>query len=185
MKELTFENADLRKCAGELYGMIMNPSEQFLFLSQERCNSLQEFEIWFQERARHFYHDFFLICSDDHSLILGIVYSYDMKMNNGHCKIAIYIKPEFRSEGIGAIAALKMIDYLFRAYPLRKIYSEVYDYNRESLASNLDAGFSEEACLKEYRYFNGEYYDLHFLSITGEAFRLKWKAWMERMNLHG
>ena len=59
---------------------------------------------------------------------------------------------------------------LFLRYPLRKLYSTVYEYNSESLQSNLAAGFEVEGMLKDYRYFNGRYYGLYYLSISKDKF---------------
>lgn len=58
----------------------------------------------------------------------------------------------------------------FVDYPIRKVYFEIYDYNTQSLSSNLQAGFTEEGCLKEYRYHNGVFHDLHILAMSRQDF---------------
>lgn len=37
---------------------------------------------------------------------------------------------------------------LFKQYPLRKIYVDIYDYNQESLKSNISAGFEIEGSIE-------------------------------------
>ena len=64
----------------------------------------------------------------------------------------------------------RFIGDLFAAYPLRKVYALVYGYNRESLRSNLQAGFVEEAVLRDYRYLDGAYHDCHILALTRESY---------------
>lgn len=77
--------------------------------------------------------------------------------------------------GIGAMATLSFMKQLFKQYPLRKIYVDIYDYNQESLKSNISAGFEIEGVLKEYRYLNGKYHSLNVLSISRECFEKRYR----------
>lgn len=141
-----------------------------MFLSYHNSNSLRDFDNWIQDRLKYFYSEFFMIVSRQEQEILGMVYSYEHMLKDGHAKIAVYISPEYRKNGIGAFAAIGFLHHLFSFYPFRRIYCDVYSYNQESLRSLLSCGFERTGCLQEYRYLNGEYHDLELLTISRETF---------------
>lgn len=173
MKHLNFVRYDHRYHLELLYAWMNDPAEQAMFLTHSTSNSLREFEGWLQDRLKYFYHEFFVIQTVDGQPI-GIIYSYDQKLLDGHCKVGVYVVPQWRN-GPGALAAVQMLDYLFCYYPLRRIYCEIYSYNRQSLSSTLQCGFEETGRLKEYRYHAGQYHDLVILTISREQFLDRWQ----------
>lgn len=172
MNHLAFVRYDHRRHLDFLFAWMNDPAEQVMFLTHSTSNSLRDFDGWLQDRLKYFYHEFFIIELSDGTPI-GIVYSYEQKIMDGHCKVAIYIAPPWRN-GPGAFAAVQMLDYLFRYYPLRRIYCEIYSYNARSLANTLQCGFEETGRLKEYRYHNGSYHDLVLLTISREQYQSRW-----------
>ena len=70
------------------------------------------------------------------------------------------------------------MDYLFKNYSLRKIYSPTFAYNLDSYKAQLDAGMQEEGRLKEYRYYDGKYHDLIILAITREEFYKRYSSFL-------
>ena len=167
---LKLKKFNFRNDLADLFEIMMDNQDQALFHGRMQINSLPDFEKWMIGNMAHFYHDFYVITSDDNYTIVGYVYSYEYKIYDGHCKVCIFLNKEYRDVGVGALCGIRFLDELFSNYPLRKIYIDVYDYNKQSLACNLGVGFVEEGCLKDYRYNNGEYHDLHLLSITREKF---------------
>ncbi|MBP3412569.1 MAG: GNAT family N-acetyltransferase [Oscillospiraceae bacterium] len=172
MEHLKFVRYDHRRHLEVLYAWMNAPEEQAMFLSHSTCNSLRDFEGWIQDRLKYFYHEFFVVELGDGQPI-GIVYSYEQRMRDGHCKVAVYIAPQWRN-GPGAMAALKMVDYLFCYYPFRRVFCDIYSYNAASLCATLQRGFEEVGRLKEYKYHDGSYHDLLILTITREQFRERW-----------
>lgn len=168
---INFENFSVNTDTPILYKMMMDLDDQYLFLNKIKINNDIEFERWIVEQSRSFFHDFYIIKHEDS--IIGFVYSYNFRPLDGHCKICTYIDKKYRNKGIGGVVAIRFMHLLFRDYPLRKILLEVYSYNYQSLLSNLKAGFTEEGCIKEYRYYNGEYHSLHILSIDRRTFYQK------------
>ena len=111
----------------------------------------------------------------------GAVLRKCTKYDTFECSEAsIFLNKKYRDVGVGALCGVQFLDELFSNYPLRKIYIDVYDYNKQSLACNLGIGFVEEGCLKGYRYNNGEYHDMHLLSITREKFYEKAGGFLKR-----
>ena len=162
-----------------LFQFMMEPEEQHLFLNHHSCNSLKEFDGWLDNLLRDFYHEFFLI-EDDEGKIAGIIYSYHISLENGHCYISVYICPEYQGVGVGASAGIRFLDYLFRNYPLRRIYTEVYAYNKKSLESQKSCGLTITGRIPEYRYYNNSYHDLILMTISREEFYKKCGPFIRR-----
>lgn len=148
----------------------MNADDQYLYSTKLHFQSEMEFEKWLISRLANDFHDFYVIRSDSDGKPLGYVHNYDFSLVDGHYKLVVYICPNYRSTGIGGIAAVKFMKKLFSTYPLQKVYSTIYEYNKESLKSNLAAGFIKEGVLKDYRYYNGTWHDIYYLSITRSQF---------------
>ncbi len=144
--------------------------DRFLFSFNLNINSFQSFERWFIEQLNGNFHDFYMVYTENDYEPVGYVYSYGFLPTDGHCRICVYIDAAYRLTGIGGIAAARFIKDLFTAYPLRKVYSTVFGYNTQSLESNLHAGFIEEAVLPSFKFYNGQYFDYHILSIDRESF---------------
>src|SRR5262249_5736243 len=71
--------------------------------------------------------------------------------------------------GGGVIATALFMDWLFQSLPLRKVYQEAYGYNAGVLRMWRKIGLIEEGVLKEDRYWNGAYWDLHIFALYREA----------------
>ena len=153
-----------------LYEMMMDPDEQMLFMATLRCNSLRSFDGWIEQRMHDTYHDFFMIKYAGDQRVIGFVYATEMRIIDAHCKIATYILPAERRIGIGALATITFLRFLFDTYPLNQVFSEVYDYNADSLQNHIDAHFHEDGVLKEYRFYAGRYHDLHIFSLSRASF---------------
>lgn len=170
MEKLKFVKYDHRTHLDFLYSHMTDPEEQKMFLAHHVSNSLRDFDNWIQDRLRYFYKEFYMVESKQNQALIGMVYSYDHRPEDGHAKVAVYIAPEYRKNGVGAFAAVQFIHQLFSFYPFRRIYCDVYAYNAESLNSLKGFGFESMGCIREYRYLNGQYHDLILLTVTREVF---------------
>ena len=174
MNTSKLRKVNVKKDLEEIFLMMMNAKEQMLFYSKININSVMEFENWFLNQLRYNYHDFYVATTSTDEII-GFVFSYEFAAHDGHCNFCVYIKEGYRTTGTGAYAAIVFLDELFREYPLKKVYSHIYNYNKQSLACNISGGFVEEGCLREYRYYDGESHDLHIMSIDRSTFNKKLK----------
>ncbi len=143
--------------------------DQYLYSTKLGFHTKQGFEQWFRDRLNNDFHDFFIVKNDQLKPI-GFVYNYDFTLIDGHCKLVVYINDEYRKTGIGGFVAIKFMDYLFTQYPLRKVYSTIYDYNQESLQSHIGAGFIKEGTINDYRYYHGSYHPIHYFSMDRKQF---------------
>lgn len=149
---------------------IFNGNDQYLYSTNLRFNTKQSFENWIRNQVCTDFHDFFLVKDKNKNNLIGYVHNYDFSLIDGHCKLTVYIDEKYRKTGIGGFVTIYFMNYLFLMYPLRKVYSTIYDYNFESLNSNLAAGFVEEGRINNYRYHNGVYYAIHYLSMSRDRF---------------
>lgn len=170
MGDVNLKRFDARRDLDFIRISMLESDDRFLFSYSLQINSFQHFEKWFMEQLDGNFHDFFMIYTDNDYEPVGYIYSYDFLSADGHCRICVYIDPMYRLTGIAGIATISFLKMLFVEYPLRKVYFTVFDFNKASLESNLHAGFSEEAVLKKFKYYDGEYYDYHILSMERERF---------------
>lgn len=151
--------------------------QQSLISRQISITSFESFEHRFVEDLKCFYHVFFVVQNEKEENI-GFVYSYDYRVTDGHCSIVVYVDKEYQTTGTGIEASMRFMDYLYKVYPINKIYTYIYQYNDQSLLCNRQAGFIEEGCLKSYRYYNGKYWDLHVLSMERKCFYDKYEKYL-------
>ncbi|MBR4069428.1 MAG: GNAT family N-acetyltransferase [Clostridia bacterium] len=175
MNDFRFVRYDHRRHLEPLFDYMMSPEEQSLFLTHSISNSIRDFDNWLQDRLKYHYHEFFVVESLEGEL-MGVVYSYDHRMQDGHCRITVYMAPKWRRVGYGGMVGLRFIGQLFRFYPYHHIFCDVYRYNEESLNSLLQAGFENVGTLPQYRYHNGRYHDLVQLSISRLYYTAHWAA---------
>lgn len=173
MFQVKFRSFDYAKDLVPLFNYMMKEENQILFSHGFQIHNLPMFERWISDKFAHNeYHDFFMI-EDTQGKIIGFTFSYEFFNYDAHCKYTLCLFEEYQNHGLGAVAGIKMIDYLFRKYPLRRIFVSVFDYNQNSIANNLKGGFEEVAVLPEYRFYGGKYFPLHILTISREKFYSK------------
>jgi RimJ/RimL family protein N-acetyltransferase len=91
--------------------------------------------------------------AEDKSYPIGFVYDYDYNPEDGYTYIASAMLESHMRQGLGAEASFVFLDWLFNTYPLRKVYSDIYGYNRLSLSTTMSGGFKEEGRLLQHRYW--------------------------------
>ena len=157
------------KDRGSLYSYMSKLENQIMFSHKFQVNNDREFCEWLNDRFRHLYHDFFMIETDKGETI-GFTYSYEFFSNDGHLKFALCLFEEYQNKGYGPVAALHMLKYLFTSYSINQVFTTVFDYNQNSLQSNLKGGFDEVGVLPNYRFYDGKYHSLHYLTMSREKF---------------
>lgn len=152
-----------------LYEIFSDQEQRLNILPKRQYLTIEQFEPVFKRHIETKYTEFKII-RDSRNDFIGFVIAYDYMKNDNHMKITVYIKPEFQSRYYGVLAAAKFIDYLFKYYSINKIFTEVYEFNHVSLRIHDSLGLCKEACLREYKYFNGKYYDMYIYSMSRSFF---------------
>ena len=183
MLSVSFRNIDYAKDLDTLYRYMMKEENQILFSHAYQINSLPLFDQWITGKlARNEYHDFFMIENAPGETI-GFTFSYEFFACDGHCKYTICLYDEYKNSGLGAAAGIRMMDCLFRKYPLRQIFISVFDYNKNSLEINRKGGFTEVGVLPDYRYSDGAYASLHILTMSRQDFYGRYKNIAEKLRV--
>lgn len=165
---ITFRKPELKRDTDFLYTVYSEAEETREFSRDITFSTREEFSDVLQSRLKFSYYEFFIIEAD--GTPVGLVYGHDYAKRDLTVRFSLYICPAYRRVGIGAVAAYRYVKYLFDTLPVRKVYVTVFGCNKESLANNLQAGFTEEAVLREYVFVGGEFVDLHYLSVTRAEF---------------
>jgi RimJ/RimL family protein N-acetyltransferase len=108
---------------------------------------------------------------------LGLVFDYDRALEDGCTKVTALLGEDSTGHGRGVAATLLLVGWLFQSLPLRKVYMDVYGYNPTVLRILRKLGFDEEAVLKESRYWNGAYWNVHMFALGRDA----WPAVRDRL----
>lgn len=153
-----------------IYRIFSDYKEQYKLFSVMNLNSHEIFVQQFEQKLATNFKDFLII--EVNQDFAGFMISYDYKSIDGHIKMMLYYEKEYRS-GFISLAGIEFIDILFNYYNIHKIYTEVYSYNLASIRYHEKAGLTEECRLKNFRYFNGKYWDVIYFSIDREHFYLK------------
>lgn len=109
------------------------------------------------DKSRHLQ---FIAESVSRNVAVGMTYSYDLSLTDGYVFLGGYVASASRRSGCGAIGMAMVISYLFKFFPLNKIYFEVFAYNGPSISMLQNFGFVEEGRFKGHRFYDGKYHDV-------------------------
>jgi RimJ/RimL family protein N-acetyltransferase len=150
--------------------------EFHLWSSQRRMPTFEEFTGEMDQLLRHSVT--FLVESKRAGHPAGFVQAYNLNLAEGWCFALVYVTKKFR-RGHGAEAYAFLIDYLFRTFPLRKVYVDVYEFNDYPIKGLLGAGMVEEGRFREHTWFNDQYWDVFRYAFYRDA----WYRYRDRTNL--
>ncbi len=85
-------------------------------------------------------------------------------------------EPAAWDKGFGAEAASLLLDYAFDKLNLESVYLGVNAENRRAVRSYEKSGFVHEGTRRKMVYRNGEYYDVHMMSVLREEWLARVKG---------
>ncbi len=162
---VSFEDSHLP----ELYRIFSDQQERRNILPHRQHLTFSQFEATFKRHVETKYTEFKIIRDQNHDFV-GFLIAYDYMRNDGHMKFTLYIKPALRSGLYGIFAGAKFVDYLFRYYNIHKVFTEVFAFNQPSINIHNKLELYKEACLKDYKFYDGKYYDMYIYSMTRDFF---------------
>lgn len=182
MERIVLRRFDPNRDYPFFYRVYSDYNEQHNLFDLVNLNSAERFPKVFEKALSHNYKDTFIIEESGSGQYVGFIISYGYSPNDGHIKMMEYVEENYRRCGYAGLACLKFLQMLFKHYALRKIYTEVYAFNVESIRAHIGAGFQEEARLKDYRFYDGKYWDFITYSISRETFCRDLAELVERMD---
>lgn len=102
---------------------------------------------------------------------IGFCQAYDLNLVEGWCSVLQYIASPYRAGPHAAEAGLIFFDLLFKYFPLRKIYADVFEYNEHSYnILTRHGGFREEARLPNHIWYEYKYWAMIKLALYREDY---------------
>jgi len=120
------------------------------------CDETQLFETWrywSQERMG----DKFMVLSQGRPV--GLIFDYERSLEDGHTKVAAMLLEDACGRGAGVIATALFCQWLFQNLPVRKLYLDVFEFNKPVIRMLEKLGVRKEMQRGEHRYWNGRYWD--------------------------
>lgn len=99
---------------------------------------------------------------------VGLVSAYNANHRHRFAYLSLLSFPRYRGTGLLFEAVGAFIDYLFRTWEFRKLYSEVLSCNLPQFSSALGRYAVEEACLSRHEWHDGKFLSLHVLAVYRE-----------------
>jgi RimJ/RimL family protein N-acetyltransferase len=113
-----------------------------------------------------------LVVDRDSDKLIGYAQAYDLRPWDGHLQVGFYLEPPFRRRPHFPEATLLVLETLFRWYPLRKAYVEVYEFAdglRQMLAR---LGFREEGFTPDHFWHDGRSWGVHRMALYAQEMPL-------------
>jgi RimJ/RimL family protein N-acetyltransferase len=158
--------------------------EDYGFLWECRCHP-EIMHLWMQGRAIPSFEQYvreletafsgtiltlFMIETHPSGRTVGFVFAYDYVSYDRVASWTIALHPAYANLGWGWEAGFLFWEYLFTYFDLRKLYADVYAFNRHSLQVLLRTGAHEEGRFLAHRYYRGEYHDVIRVATTRAEF---------------
>lgn len=124
----------------------------------------------------------FAVTPKDSSTICGLVTLYNADLANGHAFLGVVRGARVAGDqGSMMDGCVLLIQHAFTSWPLRKIYFDVPGYNMHLVNGLIEANFAtEEGRLRHFYFFNGEYFDKIYVSISRQVWRERMGPWFSR-----
>lgn len=100
---------------------------------------------------------------------LGLVSAYDTDHRSGHAWLAVLMS-EAAPAGLGILAAVRFLDYLFHTFAFRWVYMEALEFNYASFETGKQTLFTEIARLPEHEFHGGRYWDRIYTRVSRDEF---------------
>lgn len=102
---------------------------------------------------------------------IGFCQAYDMNLAEGWCSFLLYVVERYRARPHPAEAGLILLDILFKYFPVRKVYADVFEYNHHSYDILVNhGGFREEARLPNHIWYEDRYWAVIKLALYREDY---------------
>ena len=99
---------------------------------------------------------------------IGLASAYAASLQHGHTNVGVVLDTQSLQTGAGVEAMWLFAKYCFAAWPLRKLYMEVPEFNLKQFKHAVGRYLHEEACLKADDYCAGRLWDTYILALYPE-----------------
>jgi UDP-4-amino-4,6-dideoxy-N-acetyl-beta-L-altrosamine N-acetyltransferase len=114
-----------------------------------------EQEEWFKNMSLDRTRQYFAILQDRN--LVGCIWYDDLDLQNGSCRIGLFIEPDHQAEGIGTLVSQTFTEYLFNTFRLHRISCLILEKNKPSRHVYEKLGYVKEGIAKDAIFRNGVY----------------------------
>ncbi len=133
---------------------------------------VQETDIWLREAIT------MIVVELATSAPVGFVRAYNVNAVDGYAYVMGFAAEPYRLRRHTAEAAALFGQYLFHQFPLRKICSEVFEFNEQAIRLNRKLGFRDVGRLREHVWWRDRHWDV----LQFELFRRDFDEAMRRFS---
>lgn len=147
------------------YGLFCAPDNLFRSRLHGDTPSLEEFVHRIGEHAVAQ----FVLAHVSNGQPFGHAAVYGLNLRDGVCFFEVTTAPEGMKAPESHEGTSLFLDYVFRMWPVRKIYAHLSDFNLplvEGFAG--DSIFETEGILRDHEYYAGQYWDIHVVAVGRE-----------------
>ena len=162
----------------------MNDPEVTQYLLTYMPMSLKEEHDWFERISQPTNNGLTLAIVDAKTnKLIGSIAINKISMRDGTATTGTSIGDKsYWDKGYGTEAKMLLLEFAFHEMNLRKICSEVTQYNKRSLMYALKCGYKEEARLLKQYYRKGKYWDKVILAVYRNQWERVWKKFSKTLN---
>lgn len=132
--------------------------------------SVEEMGEWLKEPSSD--EPMFAICRREDDRMVGWCGFKDVRWSSRHALFAIGIgDAEMRGHGYGIDGTRLLLRYGFMEMNLNCIALEVFSFNAPAIATYEKLGFRHDGTMRAYLYRDGEYHDMHLMSLLYSEWR--------------
>jgi RimJ/RimL family protein N-acetyltransferase len=149
-----------------LYKISFDEKIKHLWAPNLSAMSKARFIRYLIRRIEHRWSHFKVIVRQRDGAVIGFAYSYNECAMNKLGSICLCLKSELMNTRYGIFASYLFVSHLFVDQEYRKIYCEVFSYNKNCNDLLNRLGFQCEGRLQDHQLWNDQYWDLCLYGVT-------------------
>ncbi len=132
--------------------------------------TLEEVQAWCAQYFSRAEHQLFAVYADKRLIDYGTLSHIDTTHRS--CEIGIVIgNPDYWNQGVGVSVVRRLTTLALTVYHLHRVYAVIQGGNIASRRCFEKVGFQHEGRLREARYVNGAFIDLHSYAVLAQEWR--------------
>ena len=132
--------------------------------------TLEDVQAWCAQYFSRAEHKLFAVYADKR--LIGYCTLSHIDTTHRSCEIGIVIgNPDYWNKGLGAKAVTHLTTLAFTVYHLHRVYAMIQGGNIASMRCFEKVGFRHEGKLRDARYVNGAFIDLHYYAVLEQEWR--------------
>lgn len=115
---------------------------------------------------------------------IGMMGIHGIDYRHGTATTGAWMGRPFQGKGYGVEAKMLLLEYAFNTLNLRKVCSNVFEFNLPSLKYSGKCGYKEEGRLRAHIFARGQYWDKVQLAVFREDFLPLWEKFRAEHGAH-